>query len=137
MDRKFGGYQKGSTLPQQSFWLGRTFEADTEAPQLPEPRHSVRRSLNLEVLVNHGLTYSAPLHVRDFSLTGAYVEMDTAELPEGSYVEMVVRYRYKGRTIEQRLPATVTRVEPRGMALTFGHYDDVTYTDLTNLLYAL
>jgi hypothetical protein len=137
MDRKFGGYQKGSALPQQSFWLGRTFEAEIEAPLLPEPRHSVRRSLNLEVLVNHSLTYSVPLHVRDFSLTGAYVEMDTAELPEGSYVEMVVRYRYKGRTIEHRLPATVSRVEPRGMALTFGHYDDETYTDLTNLLYAL
>ena len=137
MDKKFSGYQNGNTLPQQSFWLGRTFETETGTPALPEPRHSVRRALHLEVLVNHGLTYSLPWHVRDFSLTGVFVEMDTAELPEGSYVEMVVRYRYKGKSIEHRLPATVTRVEPRGMALTFGHYDDETYTDLTNLLYAL
>lgn len=141
MERKLAGgrveagYVQSGT-PEQTFWLGRTLEARRDDVVVPEPRDSIRRPLNLEVLVNHGLTYSTPWHVRDLSLTGAFVEMDASDLPEGSYVEVVLRYRYKGRPKEHRVPATVTRLEERGMALTFGDYGDDTYTDLANLLYA-
>jgi hypothetical protein len=141
MDRKFSGNGMQSGAPEQTFWLGRALEARqeerAEAPAQPLPREGVRRQLNLEVLVNHGLDYSTPWQVHDLSLTGAFVVMDAPHLPEGSYVEVVLRYRYKGTTYELRLPATVTRLEERGMALTFGRYDDATYTCLTNLLYAL
>jgi HAMP domain-containing protein len=138
MDRKL---LRGIPSPtaDQSFWLGRALEAREEArleDDATQPRHSIRRQLDLQVLVNHGLTYSVPWHVRDLSLTGAFVEMDAAQLPESSYVEFVLRYRYQGRPIEHRIPATVTRVAAEGVALTFGHYDDQAYTDLTNLLYA-
>jgi hypothetical protein len=137
MDKKLIG-NSAAAIPEQSFWLGRALEAQQEArAEDPAPRDSVRRPLNLEVLVNHGLDYSTPWQVRDLSLTGAFVEMDTSHLPEGSYVEVVLRYRYQGKSFELRLPATVTRLEHRGMGLTFGQYDDETYTCLTNLLYAL
>ena len=135
MDRKFIGKGSPSETLDQTFWLGRTLDAPDAA--VPVPRHSLRRQFHLEVVVNHGLAYSVPWHVRDLSLTGAFVEMDATHLPEGSYVEVVLRYRYEDRPMENRLPATVLRVEERGMALTFGWYDDETYTDLANLLYAL
>lgn len=140
MDRKFIGSRSASAAMEQSFWLSRTVDAHASTPvqegAIPEPRHSVRRSVNLEVLVNHGFAYSTPWHVRDFSLTGVFVEMNAGALPLGSDVEVVVRFRYQGRPIEHRLPATVTRTEGKGMALTFGQYDDQAYTDIANLLYA-
>lgn len=140
MDRKLIGgraYSGQPVSPEQTFWLGRTLDARTDEIVAPEPRDGVRRPLNLEVLVNHGLSYSMPWHVRDLSLTGTFVEMDASNLPQGAYVEVVLRYRYKGQPKEHRIPATVTRSEARGMALTFGDYDDDTYTDLANLLYAI
>jgi hypothetical protein len=117
----------------QPFWLHRASTARTAA----RGRHSLRRPLNLNVLVNHGLTYSIPWQVRDLSLDGAYVEIEDGPLPEASYLEVVLRYFYKDRQMELRLPATVARIDGRGMALRFGYYDDQTYTDLANLLYAL
>lgn len=103
----------------------------------PVPRLSLRRHIPLEALINFGLTYSAAQHVRDLSTTGAFVELDATEFTEGTTVEFVLRYLYKGEPIELRLPATVTRATPGGAALRFGKYDDATYTNLVNLLYAL
>ncbi len=141
MDRKLIGHRIPVSIEDQTFWLGRALEAQqsapTEEPSMPEPRHSVRRPYGLEALVNHGMTYSTPWRVRDLSLTGAFVEMDPLQLPEGSDVEFVLRYRYQGKSFEHRMPATVTRVHPDGVGLTFGQYDDDTYTQLTNLLYAI
>jgi hypothetical protein len=117
----------------QPFWLHRATSARTTA----RGRHSLRRNLNLDVVVNHGMTYSIPWQVRDLSLDGAFVEIESGPLPEASYLEVVVRYDYKDRKVELRLPATVARIEGRGMALRFGYYDDQAYTDLANLLYAL
>jgi hypothetical protein len=141
MDQKFLSHRVPAGATDQAFWLGRALEAREEertrdAP-LPEPRDSVRRPFGIEALINHGLSYSTPWRVRDLSLTGAFVEMDATQLPDGAYVEIVLRYRYKNKTVEHRIPATVTRTAPDGAALTFGHYDDRTYTDLANLLYAL
>jgi hemolysin activation/secretion protein len=104
---------------------------------VPAPRHSVRRPFGVEALVNHGLSYSTPWRVRDLSLTGAFVEMDATQLPQGENVEFVLRYRYKNQSVEHRIPATVMRAASDGVALTFGRYDDQTYTDLANLLFAL
>jgi hypothetical protein len=117
------------------FWLTRAMSARTASK--PRPRHSVRRALTLEALLNHGMTYSVPWRVRDLSLTGAFVEIDAAHLPEGSYVEFVLRYNYEEKAIELRIPATVARIQKDGAALIFNAYDDDTYTRLTNLLYAL
>ncbi len=130
MDKKFSAQGLPVVDAEQMFWLGRAQEA-------PEPRDSIRRPFGLKALVNHGLTYSTPWRVRDLSMTGAFVEMDVTQLPEGAYVELVLRYRYEGKSVEHRLPAIVTRIEDKGAGLTFGRYDDQTYTDLVKLLYAL
>ena len=120
-------------ISDQPFWLRRPPATDDGI----SGRASPRRSPNLQVLVNHGLTYSIPSQVRDLSLDGAFIEMNTDPFPESSYLEVVLRYHYKGRNVELRLPAVVARVEGRGMAVRFGGYDDQTYTDLANLLYTL
>jgi hypothetical protein len=140
MDKK----QQGMPVPveqAQSFWLGRVWEArqaDGTRNVVPtEARQTLRRRSGSDVLINHGLSYSIPWQVRDLSLQGAFVEADSGQLPAGSTVEVVMRYHYKDQDVEVRLPATVTRVDARGMALKFGRYDNQTYTDLTNLLFAL
>lgn len=133
MDRKLLPGTAGSS--ESPFLIGRTL-GERNAPQ-PEQRHSLRRPLHLEVLVNYGLTYSIPWQMRDLSMNGAFVEIEAGPLAESAYLEVVLRYNYKGERVELRLPATVERVEGKGMALRFGPYDDQTYTNLTNLLYAL
>jgi hypothetical protein len=133
MDRKSLPPEHTATeAAEQFFWISRAASMRAANP----PRHSLRRRADLEVLVNHGLTYSMPWHVRDLSLDGAFIEMEAGPLPEATYLELVLRYRYKDRDIELRLPATVSRMVGHGMALRFGYYDDQTYTDLANLLYA-
>lgn len=133
MDRKSPRPEAPTTeTMEQSFWISRA----TSASAINIPRRSLRRRPNLEVLVNHGLTYSTPWQVRDLSLDGAFIEAKNAPIPEASFLELVLRYHYKDRDVELRLPATVARIVGRGMALRFGYYDDQTYTDLANLLYA-
>lgn len=143
MERKSFSQQVPAATAEQTFWLGRALEAREaelarNAP-VAEPRDSIRRPFGIEALINYGLSYSTPWRVRDLSLTGAFVEMETnaEQLPLGAYVEFVLRYRYKNQFVEHRIPATVTRNAPDGLALTFGRYDDKTYTDLANMLYAL
>ncbi|OGI45375.1 MAG: hypothetical protein A2151_01570 [Candidatus Muproteobacteria bacterium RBG_16_65_34] len=99
-------------------------------------RTEPRAKIPFTALVNYGLTYSAPWRVRDLSPNGAFVEMSTTDIPQGAFVEFVLRFAYKGRNVEHRLPAKVVRVEPNGVALGFGAYDDAAYTDIVNLLYA-
>jgi hypothetical protein len=133
---------------RHNFWLTHAFRARYEGDKSEDPllsaaraphvhwRHAVRRRKPLEALVNYGMTNSVLRQVRDLSPTDAFVEMSPANLSVGSEVEFVLRYRYQGRLIELRLSATVNRVVPDGVALKFGKYDDITYTDLVNLLYA-
>ncbi len=139
MNRKFVGEVNNLGAGQESFWLSRASQERAARPggeTVPEPRHSLRCHLDLQVLLNYGLTYSAAWHVRDLSLSGIFIEMDARQLVEGTSVEVVLRYRHKDKTVEQRLAATVTRIEADGAALTFDRYDDQAYTDLANLLYA-
>lgn len=139
---------QGSLPPpgRHKFWLTQAFRARDEGDQTEDPlpatharhvllRHGVRRSSSLKALVNYGLIHSDLRKVRDLSPTDAFVEMSPTNLSVGSEVEFVLRYRYQGRPIELRLSATVKRIEPDGVALQFGKYDDITYTDLVNLLY--
>lgn len=141
MDRKLLSRGASAEGADQAFWLGRALEARaaerTRDAPVPEPRHNVRRSFGIEALVNQGMSYSTPWRVRDLSLTGAFLEMDAAQLPQGTYVEIVFRYRYQKQSFEHRIPGTVTRTAPDGIAVAFGRYDDQTYTDLANLLFAL
>lgn len=138
-----------STPPtgRSSVWLTNTVRARYGSDFADEPlpaahaRHAplrggVRRHKPLMALVNHGMTYSALRPVRDLSLTDVFVEMDPASLSVGAGMEFVLRYRYQGRPVELRLAGVVRRIEPDGVALQFGEYDDAAYTHLVNLLYA-
>ena len=131
-----------------SVWLTQAararYESDPADDLLPaaHARHaplrgSVRRRKPLKALVNYGMTYSALQPVRDLSLTDVFVEMDPAPLTMGAGMEFVLRYRYRGRPVELRLSGVIKRIEPDGVALQFGEYDDATYTHLVNLLYAM
>ena len=43
---------------------------------------------------------------------------------------------YQEKQIEHRIPATIARLQAKGIGLKFEAYDNQTYTDLVNLLYA-
>ena len=130
-----------------SVWMTNTARARYGGDSADEPlpaahaRHAplrggVRHHKPLMALVNYGMTYSALQPVRDLSPTDAFVEMDPASLSVGTELEFVLRYRYRGRPVELRLSGVVKRIEPDGVALQFGEYDDAAYTQLVNLLYA-
>ncbi len=68
---------------------------------------------------------------------GALVDMDGSTLRVGSVIEFELRFKHRGRQIEHRIPARVSRIAPHGVALQFGYYDDAAYADLTNLLYEI
>jgi hypothetical protein len=99
-------------------------------------RAAVRTEIPIQVLINYDFNYSQVKEVRDLSTEGAFVTTSNREIPEGARVEAVLRYRAKGKTLEHRLPADVVRVDHDGVALKFGRYDDDTYTELVNLIYA-
>lgn len=101
----------------------------------PDHRTSLRKDIPFEALVNYGLTYSVPWHILNLGLGGALVAMDSFRLRVGSHIDFELRFKFRGRQIEHRIPARVARIERRGIALQFGDYDDAVYTDLTNLLY--
>lgn len=99
-------------------------------------RASPRRRTPFEAVINYGLSYSAVWHLRSLNLNGALLEKSGVhDLPLGAQVELVLRYRYKNEPVELRVPARVVRLTAEGAALTFGPYDDETYTHLVNLLY--
>ncbi|HKQ30526.1 MAG TPA: PilZ domain-containing protein [Burkholderiales bacterium] len=136
--------KRGAVAPSkqvQSFWVGRTWERalpdGTRHVACVEGRSSLRRRCSFEALINHGSSYSTSWQVRDLNLEGAFVEAESGHLPAGADVEVVLSYRRDEQSIEVRLPAVVKRVDATGMALNFGRYDNLIYTNLVNLLYAL
>lgn len=110
--------------------------SNTQRRAYAEQRLSLRKAVPLSVVLNYGMSYSAPAAIRDMSLGGACLDMSPVDLGEGTAAELIVRFRYKGVLKEHRLPATVIRVEDEGVALHFGKYDDDAYTDLINLMNA-
>ena len=100
-------------------------------------REGLRRQPPMTALINFGLHYSQRWPVRDLSPSGAYVEMPGRGLKAGMALEFVLRRQHHERTLELRLPARVVRVDDAGAALSFGGYDDSTYTELVNLLYSV
>ncbi len=114
---------------------GRAY-AERREPDI-ELRSNPRKTIPIEVVLNYGQIHSEVVPIRDLTMGGVFVEMTAIELHEGALLELMLRYRYKDRHIEHRLPAQVVRVTPDGVALRFGDYDDDAYTDLVDLLYAM
>ncbi|MHB8345715.1 MAG: PilZ domain-containing protein [Acidiferrobacterales bacterium] len=147
MDRKITRGKPPATSLSDAVWIGRALSQSSEQAWLPKPplrdhskdphlRTSLRAELAYEVIINHGMIISCPGRVRDMSMSGAFVEMDVGDLQEGVAVEFVLRCYYKGERVELRISALATRLQEDGVALNFGRYDDDTYTQLINLLYA-
>ncbi len=126
----------GHGLSQAQEQAGRQISAQRDHSKDCHQRISIRSEVPYRALINYGMRYSGVSRIRDMSMSGAFVEMAVGDLGEGASVEFVIRFRYKGRPVEHRLPATAIRVQSNGVALKFGHYDDNAYTDLINLLYA-
>lgn len=101
-----------------------------------EQRHSIRRKVSLNIVVNHDLAYSERWKVRDLSLSGAGLEVARNGLSPGTPVEAVLTLKEQDGYGLHRVPADVVRVDRDGVALRFRRYDDRTYTALVNLLYS-
>lgn len=99
-------------------------------------RVSIRRAIPCTILVNFGTTYAIASNILDISLTGAYIDLDAAGAQLEDAVEVVISFAYQGKQIEHRIPATIVRLQSEGVGLKFKDYDNQTYTDLVNLLYA-
>jgi hypothetical protein len=132
---------------QNDIWLARAVSERVppafhgESPQSPasaslRERESIRRAIPCTILVNFGTTYAIASNILDISLTGAYVDLDAAGAQLGDAVEVVISFAYQGKQIERRIPATIVRLQSQGIGLKFEAYDNQTYTDLVNLLYA-
>jgi hypothetical protein len=140
-----GGVQKG--IPND-VWLARavseTIPRDvhdgsfrTHAGASLRERVSIRKPFPCHILVDFGTTYAIASNIRDISLSGAFVDLNATGAQEGDAVEVVIAFEYKDRQIEHRIPATIARVQHQGIGLKFDQYDDQTYTDLVNFLYAI
>lgn len=137
----------GQSGAQNDIWLARAVRARIQ-PELheaspPSPAHaslrereSIRKAVPCTILVNFGTTYAIAADILDISLTGAYVDLDAAGAQLGDAVEVVLSFAYREKQIEHRIPATIVRLQSRGVGMKFEAYDNQTYTDLVNLLYA-
>ncbi len=133
---------------QNDIWLARAVNervppafTQESSPQPPasaslRERESIRRAIPCTILVNFGTTYAIASNILDISLTGAYVDLDAAGAQLEDAVEVVISFAYQGKQIERRIPATIVRLQSQGIGLKFEAYDNQTYTDLVNLLYA-
>ena len=134
-----GGEQKNI---QDDIWLARGVNASitpsaqgTHTDSSLRGRTSIRKTVACTILVNLGSTYAIASNIRDISLAGVFVEMDTAGARTGDTVEVVIAFGYQGRQIEHRIPALIARIQDSGVGLKFDSYDNRTYTDLVNFLY--
>ena len=134
-----GGQQKNT---QNDIWLARGVSAsiaptvdDSHPDSSLRERASVRKAVTCTILINFGTTYAIASNIRDISLAGVFVEMDTTGVRTGDTVEVVIAFGYQGRQIEHRIPALIARIQGAGVGLKFDSYDNRTYTDLVNFLY--
>jgi hypothetical protein len=148
MDKKRTTQDHPQWVTRVDVWLTRAANDDAERVDFNMPskiatgnatrqRVSIRKPIPCNILVRVGPSYIIARKVHDISLVGAFVEMDTTDLAEGGIVELVIGFAYNQRPIEHQISAEVVRVEAEGAGFRFCTYDDRTYTDLVNLLYAL
>ena len=139
--------QGEQSAAQSDIWLVRAVR-ESIRPDLPaapaqspakaslRERESIRKAIPCTILVNFGTTYAIASDILDISLTGAYVDLDAAGAQLGDAVEVVISFAYQEKQIEHRIPATIVRLQSKGVGMRFEAYNNQTYTDLVNLLYA-
>ncbi len=145
---KHASYVVFSPAVQDPFWSrlapqdgrrvsGMETNAGTMAYPMCEQNTSARKKIPFDALVDYCITYSVPWHIMELGMEGALVHMDTTGLQVGSSTEFVLRYKYNRQPVEHRIAAVVERMDARGVALRFSHYDEAARADLARLLYAL
>jgi hypothetical protein len=146
MDKKRITKDDQQDATQADIWLTHAATDDAKRAWLNTPskmvtghaarqRVSIRKPIACHILVRVGASHVIAEKVHDISLTGAFLEMDPAGLAMGDFVEVVIGFVYDQRQIEHLITAEIMRIEPEGVGLKFGAYDNRTYTDLVNLLY--
>jgi hypothetical protein len=101
----------------------------------PDARHSPRRRVPLEAQIAIGSTQAFSGQVQNISASGVFLQRNNVALDIGAAVEFVLHYQGMVRPLELRIPATVVRLERDGVALRFGRYNSVVYTDLIEVIY--
>lgn len=99
-----------------------------------EHRLSDRKPIRQRILVHRGGAHSRLGETRDLSMNGAFIRMDTNDLPPAASIDMLIALRAGEFDEMHRLPARVVRVSSQGVGLQFAGYGDKTYTALINLL---
>ena len=100
-----------------------------------DARQSPRRWMPLDAQIRIGSARSCRGQVQNISSSGVFVRGTDVALDIGAAVEFVLHCHRKGPSWELRVPATVTRLEREGVALRFGRYDSVVYTELIDVIY--
>lgn len=101
-----------------------------------DARQSPRRQVQFNALIRAGSNRSASVQVQNISASGALVHNGDATLfKAGEVVEFFLHYHRSGKPSELHLSATVVRSDSSSVALKFGRYDSMVYTDLIELIY--
>lgn len=100
-------------------------------------RVSIRKPMPGNILVKAGSAFVIASKIHDISMAGAFVDMDTTDLAVGDLVEVIIGVSYNQRQIDHQLSAEIVRIETEGVGIRFRTYDNRTYTDLVNFLYAM
>ncbi len=115
-------------------WLARII---TDRLSQPDKRRSPRKSVPIEVTLGQCLTCFGKWPIRNLSLDGAFLEGSLDGIAVGTLLDVAFRYAPKGAPIMRYVPARVVRVEAEGVAIRFGRYGQVVYTDLMALLHPM
>ncbi len=105
------------------------------ALQSPYARQSPRRGVSLEAHINTAAGQSFSGQVQNISASGALIHSSGVALEIGAAVEFVLHCQASIQPVELRIPATVVRLESDGVALRFGRYSSVVYTELIEVIY--
>lgn len=144
MDTKPKPQEASGPLAADQFWLASLAYQHVASPDEgarldPDQSLNTRVSLPADVLykavIDDGSSQHSVWKIRDMSMTGVYVEMDVSHLREGAVVELLMRYNFRDRMIDHRLPAKVVRIQLNGAGLRLSHVDPQAFRDLLALLY--
>ncbi len=107
------------------------------ASRLPEARQSPRRRLALAAQISVGSNQSIAGQIDNISASGAFVRGHGVTPELGAVVQLELQCYRQGKPLTLRMSATVVRVEADGVALRFGRYDSIVYTELIDMIYDL
>ena len=114
---------------------GGVAESDLGIPQ-GDARVGIPAHIVYTAIIDDGKTHHVAWGIRNMSLSGVFLDMDTSHLREGSTVDFLLRCTLEGRALDRRIPAKVVRTQLNGLALQFGYYDTSTCRDLVGMLYS-